>query len=49
MKPISFLLATVLATSGVMLVPSQPVAAAVSGSDVLSKLDSQEPGQEKSK
>jgi outer membrane lipoprotein-sorting protein len=39
MKPVSFLLATVLATSGVMLVPSQPVEAAVTGADVLTKLD----------
>lgn len=40
MKPVSFLLATVLATSSVMLVPSQPAQAAVTGADVLSKLDS---------
>lgn len=40
MKPVSFLLATVLATSGVMLVPSQPALAAVTGADVLAKLDS---------
>jgi outer membrane lipoprotein-sorting protein len=40
MKPVSILLATVLATSGVMLIPSQPVSAAVSGAEVLAKLDS---------
>ena len=40
MKPVSFLLATVLATSGVMLAPSQSVEAAVTGADVLTKLDS---------
>ena len=39
MKPVSFLLATILATSGVMLVPSQPAEAAVTGADVLAKLD----------
>lgn len=40
MKPVSILLATVLATSGVMFIPSQPVSAAVSGAEVLAKLDS---------
>ncbi len=40
MKPVSILLATVLASAGIMLAPSQPVSAAVSGGEVLAKLDS---------
>jgi outer membrane lipoprotein-sorting protein len=40
MKSVSILLASVLAFSGAMLAHPQPVAAAVSGSEILSKLDS---------